>query len=135
MKNKILASLFVLTFVFATTLNAQTPVTTTTVDNSKKTECKHEGKCKDKKAKCCPEGKDKKAKCCPEGKEKKAGCCPEGKDKKAKCCPEGKEKKAGCCKDGKGKAGCKGHEGNAPADSSACPHHKKSIETGTPDNK
>jgi hypothetical protein len=132
MKNKILASLFVLTFVFATTLSAQTPVTTTTGDNSKKTECKHDGKCKDKKAKCCKEGK-----------EKKAGCCKEGKEKKEGCCKEGKAKKAGCCKDGKGKEGCKGHEGkagcpghgNAPADSSACPHHKKAIETGTPDNK
>ncbi len=61
MKNKILASLFVLTFVFATTLSAQTPVTTGTADNVKKTECKHDGKCKDKKAKCCKEGKEKAA--------------------------------------------------------------------------
>jgi len=121
MKNKILASLFVLTFVFATTLSAQTPVTTGTADNVKKTECKHDGKCKDKKAKCCKEGKEKKAGCCKENKDKKAGCC---KDAKAK----------GCCKGHEGKAGCKGH-GNAPADSSACPHHKKAIETGTPDNK
>lgn len=119
MKNKILASLFVLTFIFATTLSAQTPVTTSTTTNVKKTECKHDGKCKDKKTKCCKQGDVK-----------KAGCC---KDAKAKEGCKGHEGKA-CCKGQEGKAGCKGH-GNAPADSSACPHHKKAIETGTPDNK
>lgn len=118
----------VLTFVFAASLSAQTTPTTTTGKTAVKEQTG------DKKA-CCKDGKTAKVGCCKDSKTAKAGCCKDGKTAKAGCCKDGKTAKAGCCKDGKGKAGCKGHEGNTPADSSACPHHKKAMETGTPDNK
>lgn len=126
MKNKILASLFVLTFVFAATLSAQV---TPTADKSTKSDQTIEKKADGtstatatpKKA-CC--SKEKAG--CKDAKGAKAGCCKDGKGAKAGCCKDGKKAKAGCCKDGKGKSecthdaktGCKGH-----AEGAGCGHH------------
>lgn len=118
MKNKILASLFVLTFVFATTLSAQV---TPTGDKSTKTNQTIEKKADGTStATATP-----KAACCSK---EKAGC-KSHKGSKAGCCKDGKGAKAGCNHE-HGKSDCKGHGEKSGCKKTGCGHHSdnKAVE-------
>ena len=111
MKNKILASLFVLTFVFAATLSAQV---TPTVNKSTKTDQTIEKKADGTStATATP-----KAACCSK---EKAGC-KDAKGAKAGCCKDGKGAKAGCNHEN-GKSDCKGHGEKSGCKKTGCGHH------------
>lgn len=129
MKNKILASLFVLTFVFAATLSAQVAPTG---DKSTKTDQTIEKKADGTstatatpKAACC--SKEKAG--CKDAKGAKAGCCKDGKGAKAGCCKDGKGAKAGCNHEN-GKSDCKGHGEKSGCKKTGCGHHSdnKAVE-------
>lgn len=123
MRNKILVSLFVLTFVFVYNSNAQTPQKES---NPTKTEQVVDGKTvatTPATAKCNHGAK-------------KENCCKDGKGKSDCKSKKGKD----CCKDGKGKSDCKSKEGKSEckghADGkSACKGHAEGASTGCAKDK